>query len=122
MEWVATAHLLAWIGVAITGGIALICLPNPARGLVLLTHRMELLPQVMLDRYIAFFGFSLFVAFYGDLTVLAAWAAVLAFMAFADTVIYARIGHPFGKHLSAGIGALVVLSVALIALISNGAA
>ena len=87
-----------------------------------MTHHMEQLPQVMLDRYIAFFGFSLFVALYGDLTVLAAWAAVLAFMACADTVIYARIGKPFARHLSAGIAALVVLAVALIAMISNGAA
>jgi len=122
MDWVASAHILAWVGAAITGGLALVCLPNPVRGLVLLTHRVEQLPQVMLDRYIAVFGFSLFVAIYGDLAVLAAWAFVLAFMAFADTVIYARIGHPFGKHLSAGIAALVVLAVALIALISNGAA
>ncbi|WP_022705415.1 hypothetical protein [Pseudorhodobacter ferrugineus] len=122
MDWVGAAQGLAWVGAAITDAIALICLPNPARGLVVMTHHMEQLPQVMLDRYIAFFGFSLFVALYGDLTVLAAWAAVLAFMACADTVIYARIGKPFARHLSAGIAALVVLAVALIAMISNGAA
>lgn len=122
MDWGQIAQVSAWVGVAITGAIALICLPNPERGLALMTHRMEQFPQVMLDRYIAFFGFSLFVALYGDLNVFAAWAVVLAFMAFADTVIYARIGKPFVKHLSAGIAALVVLGITLIAMISNGAA
>jgi len=122
MDWGQIAQVSAWVGVAITGAIALICLPNPERGLALMTYRMEQFPQVMLDRYIAFFGFSLFVALYGDLNVFAAWAVVLAFMAFADTVIYARIGKPFVKHLSAGIAALVVLGITLIAMISNGAA
>jgi hypothetical protein len=76
----------------------------------------------MLDRYLAFFGFSVFVAFYRDLTVTAAWAVTLGFMAFADSFIYARAGKPYLKHLGAGIAALVFLAAVLVALNTNGAA
>lgn len=122
MDWVGLAIVLAWGGVLISGSIVVICLPDPAAGLVKLTHRTEQLPQVMLDRYIAFFGFSIFAALYGDLHVIAAWAVALGFMAFADSFIYARLGKPYLKHLGAGIAALVVLCVVLIALNTNGAA
>lgn len=122
MDWVGLAYILAWIGALITGGIALVCLRDPVAGLAYLNHRAEKLPQVMLDRYLAFFGFSVFVAFYRDLNVTAAWAVTLGFMAFADSFIYAREGKPYLKHLGAGIAALIFLAVVLVALNTNGAA
>ena len=71
---------------------------------------------------VLFFGFSVFVALYRDLTVLAAWAVTLAFLAFADSFIYAREGKPYLKHLGAGIAALIFLAVVLVGLNTNGAA
>lgn len=122
MDWASIASVMAWVGVAITGGIAGLCLRDPVAGLAFLTHRIEQLPQVMLDRYLAFFGFSVFAAAYGDLKVLIAWSLTLAFMALADAVIYARLGKPYMKHLSGGVAALVAFVIFTIALQTNGAA
>jgi hypothetical protein len=122
MDLMLVVQGLAWVAVVITCGIALACVPDPEVGMRRLTHRLEQLPQVMLGRYIAFAGFTLFVALLGDLRVMAAWALTMAFMAFADSFIYARLGKPYVKHLSAGLAASVMLAVVLAALISNGAA
>ncbi|WP_415234639.1 hypothetical protein [Pseudorhodobacter sp.] len=115
------AHGLAWFAVVITAGIAATCIPDPRLGMRRLDHLVEALPNVMLGRYLAFTGFTAFVAILGDLRVMAGWAVALSFMAFADTVIYVRLGKPFVKHLMAGLAALAVLAVILAALISNGA-
>jgi hypothetical protein len=122
MDWASAATVMAWVGVAVTGGIAAVCLRDPVAGLAVLTHRAEQLPQVMLDRYLAFFGFSVFAAIYGDLTVMIAWTLVLAFMALADAFIYARLGKPYMKHLSAGVVAFIASAVFVAALKTNGAA
>jgi hypothetical protein len=122
MDLASTATAMAWFGVAVTGGIAGLCVRDPVAGLAFLTHRLEQLPQVMTDRYVALFGFSLFATLYGDVTVLAAWSLVLAFLALADAVIYARLGKPYMKHLSGGVAALVAFAVFLAALKTNGAA
>lgn len=114
--------VMAWAGVAITGGIGGLCLRNPVAGLAYLTHRPEQLPQVMLYRYLGFFGFSIFVAAYGDVKVMIAWSLMLAFVSFADAFIYARLGKSYMKHLSGGLAALVATAVFLAALKTNGAA
>lgn len=122
MDWASTATALAWVGVAVTGGIAAMCVRDPVAGLAVLTHRLEQLPLVMTDRYVALFGFSLFAALYGDMTVLIAWSLFLAFLALADAAIYARLGKPYMKHLSSGVAALVASVVFVAALKTNGAA
>jgi ABC-type uncharacterized transport system permease subunit len=122
MTLILAANGLAWVAVCITAGIAATCIPDPRAGMRKLDHLVEALPNVMLGRYLAFAGFTAFVAYLGDLRVMAAWGVVLAFMALADTFIYARMGKPYVKHLSAGLAALVVLSVVVAAMISNGAA
>ena len=122
MDWASAATIMAWVGVVVTGGIAGLCLRDPVAALAFLTHRAEQLPQVMLDRYLAFFGFSVFATLYGDLKVLMAWTLVLAFMALADAFIYARLGKPYMKHFSSGVLALIAFAVFFAALKSNGAA
>ena len=122
MDWASAATVMAWAGVAVTGGIAALCLRDPVAGLAFLTHRAEQLPLVMLDRYLAFFGFSVFATLYGDLNVLIAWALALAFMALVDAVIYARLGKPYMKHLSGGVVALIAFAIFVAALKTNGAA
>lgn len=116
------AHGLAWFAVLVTAGIAATCIPDPRAGMRRLGHLEASLPNVMLGRYLAITGFTAFVAFLGDLRVMAGWACALSFMCFADTVIYARISKPFVTHLMAGLAALAVLAIILAAMISNGAA
>ena len=118
----AVAQGMSWIAVVITAGIAVICIRDPRAGLRKLHHIAEELPAVMLGRYLAFFGFTAFVAWWADLRVLAGWTVVLAFMSFFDTIIYARLGKPYMTHLSAGVAALAMLAVTVSALISTGAA
>ncbi len=122
MDLASAATAMAWFGVAVTGGIAALCLRDPVAGLAFLTHRIEQLPHVMTDRYVALFGFSLFATLYGDLNVLIAWSLFLAFLAIADAAIYARLGKPYMKHLSSGVAALVAFAVFVAALKTNGAA
>lgn len=122
MTLIAVANGLAWVAVFITAAIAATCIPDPRAGMLRLTHIIDQLPNVMLGRYIAFTGFTAFVAWLGDLRVMAGWGAALAFMAFADTFIYARLGKPYVKHLSAGVAAVAITGVMVAALISNGAA
>ena len=116
------AYGLGWVAVLVTLSIALTCIPDPRAGMRKLDHMVEALPNVMLGRYLAFAGFTAFVAYLADLRVMAGWGVALAFMAFADTYIYARLGKPYVKHLLAGLAALAILAVILAALILNGAA
>ena len=122
MDLTTVALAAAWLGVAINLYIVLVCVPDPARGMLRLSHIVEHLPKVMLGRYLAFLGFSTFLAVLGDLKVIAGWIVALAFMAFADTFIYWRQGKPFAPHLAAGAAAIVILAVVVAALNSNGAA
>ena len=119
MTLAALATGLAWLGVAITAGLALLCLRNPVEGLKHISHHPDQLPEVMEGRYLAFFGFSLFATLYGDFTVIAVWALALSFMAFADTFIYVRAGKSIWRHALAGIAGLGVAAVAFAA--ANGA-
>jgi hypothetical protein len=105
------ALILSWVGVAVTLALAAAFLISPAFGMAQAQHRVERLPRVMTDRYIAFVALALGAALYGDLAVIAYLFAVFAFMGFADAVIYARSGHPNGKHIAAGVAATIVAGV-----------
>ena len=109
--------LCAVITVLILSGLAIAFWSNPARGLVQTTHRVELLPLVMADRYTAFALLGLAVLVFGDLRMTASFFAVCAFMGFADGVIYARAGHPHMKHTFSGVLSVVALCVTLAALV-----
>ena len=101
----------------ILSGLAFAFWSNPARGLVQTTHRVELLPQVMADRYTAFAVLALAILAFGDLRLTASFFAVCAFMGFADGLIYARAGHPHMKHTVSGVLSVIALCVTLTALI-----
>ncbi len=121
MSVIETAALsLVWFGVTVTGIIACICLYNPAAGLAKLGHDVEQLPNVMLGRYIAIFGFSLFAAYYADFIVLLAWLTAAGFMALFDAVLYARQSKPFGTHLAAGALTVIAIFLIIAAISSNG--
>jgi hypothetical protein len=115
------AILLSAGGVVLTGWLAAIFVVDPVRGMARVSHRLEDLPKVMADRYIAFMALAAGATWYGDLAVIAYLFAVFAFMALADAVIYVRVNKPFLPHLLAGIAAACVALVALFAQ-TNGAA
>jgi hypothetical protein len=113
----ALVTLCVLITVLILTVLAFAFWTNPARGLVQTTHRLELLPLVMADRYTAFALLGLAILAFGDLRLTAALFAVCAFMGFADGLIYARSGHPHMKHTISGVLSVVALGVTLAALI-----
>lgn len=116
MTLAAVAIALSGVGIVVTGALAFLFLRDPVAGMAQTTHRLEKLPEVMADRYIAFAMLALGTTLYGDLKVIAALFASFAFMGFADAWIYARGGFPVAKHVGAGIAALIVVVVALLAL------
>lgn len=120
MSFGVLAIALSGAGILVTGLLAVVFLRDPVSGLAQTTHRLEQLPQVMTDRYIAFAGLALFATLYGDLKVIAALFAAFAFMGFADAFIYHRAGHPTAKHMAAGAAATLVVLVALFALRTEG--
>lgn len=121
MSVIETAALgLVWFGVAVTGVIASICLYNPTAGLAKLNHELDQLPNVMLGRYIAIFGFSFFAAYYADFIVLIAWLTAASFMALFDAALYARQNKPYGTHLTAGILTVIAIILIVAAIFSNG--
>jgi hypothetical protein len=111
--------LCALITVLILSGLALAFWTNPVRGMAQTTHRLELLPLVMADRYTAFALIAVAILAFGDLRLTAAFFAVCAFMGFADGMIYARAGHPHMKHTFSGVLSVVALGVTLAALLAE---
>ncbi len=104
--------ILAWAGVIVTGWLALLFVLDPAQGMRHTTHRLDQLPRVMADRYIAMAFLAVGAAWKGDPAVIAWLFAAFAFMGLADAVIYARAGQPMGRHLAAGLAAAVVAAIA----------
>ena len=110
----ATVITLAAIGALIPAYLAAVFGLAPAeRALAQATHRAEALPLVMVNRYATFALFASAAALSGDMTVIAATFAILAVPGLGDTLIYARAGHSYVKHLAAGLGALIVSALAL---------
>jgi hypothetical protein len=105
------------VTIVILGLLAFAFWSNPARGLAQTTHRVELLPLVLADRYTAFALLAVAILVFGDLRLTAAFFAVCAFMGFADGLIYARAGHAHMKHTFSGVLSVVALGVTLAALI-----
>jgi hypothetical protein len=105
------------ITVLILATLAFAFWSNPARGLAQTTHRVELLPLVLADRYTAFALLALALLAFGDVRLTAAFFAVCAFMGFADGLIYARAGHPHMKHTLSGVLSVIALGVTLAALV-----
>jgi hypothetical protein len=116
MNWVTLTLVLSAIGVLVVGYLAFIFWRDPEDGLRQATHRRELLPLVLADRYTSMTVLALAATLYRDLNVIVVLFAVFSFMGYADAVIYFRKGHPMVKHLLSGIAATVVVVVALIAM------
>lgn len=116
------ALLCGAVTVLILAAMAVAFWRDPDDGLRQTTHRIELLPRVMADRYTAFALLALVLTLHGDLSVLAAFFAICAFMGFADGLIYARAGHPHAKHTLSGALSIGALAITLAALATGGSA
>ncbi|MGS4944295.1 hypothetical protein ACVDG3_02350 [Meridianimarinicoccus sp. RP-17] len=111
-----TIITLAWVGALIPAYIAAVFALAPAeRALAQATHRLDALPRVMVNRYATFALFAAVAALSGDMTIIAVTFAILAVPGLGDTLIYARAGHPYVKHLAAGLGALLLSALAFLA-------
>jgi hypothetical protein len=111
-----TVITLAGIGALIPAYIAAVFAFAPAdRALAQATHRLDALPRVMVNRYATFALFAAAAALSGDMRLIAVTFAILAVPGLGDTLIYARTGHSYVKHLAAGLGALGVSACALAA-------
>ncbi len=113
------AIILSGLGILVTGLLAVTFLKDPVKGMAQVTHRLEFLPQVMAGRYSGFVLLALGATLYQDLTVIAFLFAVFAFYSVYDAVIYTKAGHPYAKHLSAGVASGIVTLVAGAALVNE---
>lgn len=109
----STVITLAGIGALIPAYLAAVFAFAPGRAFEQSTHRPELLPNVMVNRYATFALFALAAALSGNMNIIAFVFAILAVPGLGDTLIYARAGHPYAKHLAAGLGALLVSGLAI---------
>ncbi|ARE81744.1 hypothetical protein ROSMUCSMR3_00234 [Roseovarius mucosus] len=116
MSWASLAIALSGAGVLVTGTLAALFLRDPVAGMVATSHRAEQLPQVMANRYVAMLVLAVGATVYGDLKVIALLFAAFAYMAFHDSWIYARAGQAVSKHIGAGIAALIVFGVTVLAI------
>lgn len=116
MTLAGLAIALSGAGVLVTAVLAVLFLRDPVAGMAATTHRPEQLPQVMADRYVAMLILALGATVHGDPAVIAVLFAAFAYMAFHDAWIYARAGFAVARHLGAGIAALIVVAVAVLAL------
>lgn len=114
--------VLSLVGALVTGFLSVIFWRDPEAGMIEATHRLEKLPLVMAGRYTAFTFLALAAAWNGDAGVIAGLFVAFAFMGLVDGAIYARAGHSYIKHTTAGVAASIVAAVALLAEFNNGAA
>ncbi|MGX0977984.1 hypothetical protein ACSSVY_003722 [Roseovarius sp. MBR-51] len=115
MSWASLAIALSGAGVLVTGLFAVLFLRDPVTGMATTAHRAEQLPQVMANRYVAMLILTVGATIYGDVKVIALLFVALSYMAFHDAWIYSRAGQSVAKHVGAGVAALSVVVVALLA-------
>ena len=108
-------YIACGLTLLLIGTMAWLFWTDPERGLRETTHRRDLLPRVMADRYTAFAFLTLAFTIYGDFNVLAILFVSCAIIGFCDGWIYARAGQPHFKHTFSGVLAIVALAVTLAA-------
>jgi hypothetical protein len=114
--------LLSAIGIPMAWRTAIAYLRDPVAGMAENHHLLASLPSVMTGRYLAIALMVTGATLYRDLIVIAFLGACVALMAFWDSALYMRGGHPYRSHLVAGVLATIVSAFALFAHLMNGAA
>jgi len=103
--------IFAWGAVAFVGLALGLMAANKERGLTLIQHRADMLPQAMLVRYAGLGALALVAAVFGAPRLLFAMLLAFAVIGLGDALVYRHAGHPFWMHLAvgalAGIGAVI---------------
>lgn len=108
--------ILAFGGVLSTGYLAVIFWRNPEDGMAKVHHRGEALPTIMTGRYLSYFLLAVGAFWSGDPAIIAVLFAVFAFVSAFDTWVYLSRGQTYMPHALAGVGSLIVMGAALLAL------
>lgn len=95
-------NIVGWILALGLIGITVMLALNKQSGLKLIQHRIELLPQAMLVRYVGLAVLALVASWIGAPRVLFGLLLAIAVISLGDTFIYRRAGHPFWLHLAIG--------------------
>lgn len=111
------AQIAAVIGGLVTLYLAIDFARDPEGAMRRATHRPELLPQVMVGRYLAFTALAAGAAAYGDPWPILYLFAVFAGVSFYDAWLYAREGHAWAPHAAAGSACFVTIGLAAAALL-----
>jgi len=98
---------LTWAFVAFVAVAMVLLARNSTRGLSLLQHRVDLLPQAMLVRYGGLGVLAIVAALFNAPRLLFAMLLAFAVIGLGDAVVYRRAGHAFWLH--AAVGALAGL-------------
>ncbi len=105
--------IVTWAFVAFVAVALFLLARNSTRGLTLLQHRVDMLPQAMLVRYGGLGVLALVAALFNAPRLLFAMLLAFAVIGLGDAWFYHRAGHPFWLHLAigalAGIGALLAV-------------
>ncbi len=107
---------LSGAGALVTGVLAALFLRDPVSGMAATAHRAEQLPRVMANRYVAMLILAIAATIHGEPGVIAVLFVAFSFMAFHDAWIYRQAGHSVAKHIGAGVAALIVVVVAVLAM------
>ncbi|MEO0390776.1 MAG: DUF4267 domain-containing protein [Pseudomonadota bacterium] len=98
---------LLGVGILIVLPLAWAFYSDPEKGMAQATHRLEQLPYVMVDRYLAVAIIQLGLIFFGNLEMVAVFCVAGAVMGLGDGLIYKRAGHPHIKHTISGLIAVL---------------
>ena len=107
---------LSGAGALVTGVLAALFLRDTVSGMAATAHRAEQLPRVMANRYVAMLILAIGATVHGEPEVIAVLFAAFSYMAFDDAWIYRQVGQPVVKHIGAGVAALIVVVVAILAM------
>ncbi len=108
------ASLISWIAVIFLIIVSVLLLMQKQSGLKLIQHRVEMLPQAMLVRYLALALLALIASWIGAPRVQFAMLLAMAVIGLGDAYIYRRAGHPFWMHVAIGGGAFIGAFFALL--------
>jgi hypothetical protein len=106
------AQIAAAIGALVTLWLAVDFARDPEAGMRRAAHRAEVLPRIMVGRYLAFTALALGAAVYGDAVVILFLFAVFSAVSFFDAWTYRRLAHAAAPHTTAGLACWIVIALA----------
>lgn len=97
-----------------TGVFAFLFAFYPQVGLDLTNHNQDQLVSVIAGRYLGLSLFALVIAWFGDLTLMAAFFAIGTILGLIDGYIYLSAGLPHWEHTIVGLLSAIALAITLL--------